>query len=183
MFGFYLDRLLLAAGAVSLFVILHVCYNLYLHPLRSFPGPWYTKSSIAWFVYHGYKGDHWSAVHELHLKYGPVVRIAPDELSFTEARAWKDIYGHRQGTPEFPKDSSQTFTDDPAHPHIIAAPREQHSKLRKLLSHGFSEKALREQEGVLNTYAMKLINALRSRISEPVDLVKWYNVSCSPWIA
>ncbi|KAI0894235.1 putative cytochrome P450 monooxygenase [Annulohypoxylon nitens] len=175
MFGFYLDRLLLAAGVVSLFVILHVCYNLYLHPLRSFPGPWYTKSSIAWFVYHGYKGDHWSAVHELHLKYGPVVRIAPDELSFTEARAWKDIYGHRQGIPEFPKDSSQTFTDDPAHPHIIAAPREQHSKLRKLLSHGFSEKALREQEGVLNTYAMKLINALRSRICEPVDLVKWYN--------
>jgi hypothetical protein len=32
-----------------------------------------------------------------HNRYGDVVRIAPDELSFTDVRAWKDIYSNRPG--------------------------------------------------------------------------------------
>lgn len=30
---------------------------------------------------------------KLHKKYGPVLRIAPDELSYASAQAWQDIYG------------------------------------------------------------------------------------------
>lgn len=30
---------------------------------------------------------------QLHEKYGPVLRIAPDELSFANAQAWQDICG------------------------------------------------------------------------------------------
>ena len=33
-------------------------------------------------------------VKELHDKYGPVVRIAPGELSYNCPEAWQDIYGH-----------------------------------------------------------------------------------------
>lgn len=43
-------------------------------------------------------------VHKLHLKYGPIVRTMPNELAFIEPQAWKDIYGHRQGHPQFHKD-------------------------------------------------------------------------------
>jgi cytochrome P450 len=175
MSSFYLERLLFAFGIISLLATSRIIYNLYLHPLRSFPGPWYAKFSSVWFAYRVSKGDHWLAVHKLHLRYGPVVRIAPNELSFVEARAWKDIYGHRVGSSEFHKDPSQTFLQDTKHPHIIGAPREQHSKLRKLLSHGFSDKALREQGAVLNNYAMKMIDGLKAKGSEPVDLVQWYN--------
>lgn len=32
---------------------------------------------------------------ELHEKYGPVVRVAPDELSYVTEGAWKTIYGQR----------------------------------------------------------------------------------------
>jgi cytochrome P450 len=116
-------------------------------------------------------------VHELHLEYGAVVRIAPNELSFVEARAWKDIYGHHAGAAEFPKDPSQIFVEEPEHPHIVGAPREQHAKLRRLLSHGFSDKALREQGDVLHSYVLKFIDGLKAKVSEPLDLVKWYNVS------
>ena len=153
-----------------------VVYNLYLHPLRSFPGPWYARSTIAWFVRSAWKGDHWLEVHKLHLKYGPVVRIAPNELSFVEASAWKDIYGHRLGKPEFPKDSSQLFSDDPSHPNIVVAPREKHAKLRKLLSHGFSDAALRDQEKVLTNFVTQMIEGLKARASNPMDMVQWYNV-------
>ena len=40
----------------------------------------------------------------MHLKYGPVIRIAPDELAYIDAEAWKEIYGHRVGKGEVPKD-------------------------------------------------------------------------------
>lgn len=43
-------------------------------------------------------------VHQLHLKYGPILRTMPNELTFTDPQAWKDIYGHRQGHPQFHKD-------------------------------------------------------------------------------
>ncbi|KAF3800754.1 Cytochrome P450 monooxygenase aclL [Colletotrichum gloeosporioides] len=93
----------------------------FLHPLRSYPGPWYSTISIAWFVYHGARGDVAFAIHELHEIYGPVVRIAPDELSYTQSEAWKDVYGPHGGTG-YMEDPSQTFTKNPAHPNIMVAP-------------------------------------------------------------
>lgn len=130
-------------------------------------------------MYQSFQGDYPFKVHELHLKYGPVVRIAPNELAYTDPQAWKDIYGHRTGQPENIKDPSQNIDDDPTHPSIVFAGREQHSKLRKLLSNAFSDKAMREQEPVLLSYVDQLMEALGKRCSEPVDLVEWYNVSIS----
>ena len=43
-------------------------------------------------------------MHQLHLKYGPILRLMPNELSFIDPEAWRDIYGHRQGHPQFHKD-------------------------------------------------------------------------------
>ena len=33
----------------------------------------------------------------------------PNELTFTDPQAWKDIYGHRQGHPQFHKDRKSTL--------------------------------------------------------------------------
>jgi cytochrome P450 len=175
--GFAMMYILLIPGLIVLPVVLRILYNVFLHPLRLFPGPWYAKASLAWFGYRGAKGDHWHAVHKLHLKYGPVVHIAPDELSFIDARAWKDIYGHRPGNSELSKDPSQTYSNNPAHPSIVFAPLKHHAKLRKLMSSGFSDGALRQQESFLRAYAMKLIEGLKAQEPGPVDINKWYNFS------
>lgn len=56
--------------------------------------------------------------------------------------------------------------------------------MRKLLSHAFSDSALRQQEDILNKYFNLLISGLSSRITKSednttasvtVDLTKWYN--------
>ncbi|KAK0750225.1 cytochrome P450 [Schizothecium vesticola] len=112
----------------------------------------------------------------LHRRYGPVVRIAPDELAFQDPAAWRDIMGHRTGG-EFEK--NQTFyrpvEDIPT--DIVNAGREEHGRLRRTMAHGFSERAMREQQGIIGGYVDMLIAALR-REGEgggKVDVAAWYN--------
>ena len=51
--------------------------------------------------------------------------------------------------------------------------------MRRLLSHAFSEAALREQEPLLNTYFDLLIRKLYEKVQGPaqgeVDIVRWFN--------
>ncbi|KAK0628019.1 Isotrichodermin C-15 hydroxylase [Lasiodiplodia hormozganensis] len=103
--------------------------------------------------------------------------MTPNELSYTDPKAWKDIYGHRNGIPENEKDASQNFDADKAHPSIIHADKEMHSKMRRLLANAFSDKSLREQEPVIKQYVQVLIRRLREQAEagNTVDMVKWYN--------
>lgn len=55
---------------------------------------------------------------------------------------------------------------------------ENHSKNRKLLSHAFSDKALQEQEPLIQKYVDQLVDRLKEVTSEdgqPIDMTKWYN--------
>lgn len=117
-------------------------------------------------------------VHDLHLKYGEIVRIAPTELSFTGAAAWKDIYGFRNGLPENRKDPAENTDANPRHPTIINANRATHGSLRKLLSNAFSDKTLKGQEPVLLHYVNLLVEKLSEKNADgkPFDIVRWYNV-------
>jgi len=79
-------------GSLLLLVLLRfICYALYnviLHPLASYPGPKSAAASyIPQFIARG-KGDI-KYIKKLHDKYGSVVRIAPNELSFTNPQAWR----------------------------------------------------------------------------------------------
>jgi cytochrome P450 len=51
--------------------------------------------------------------------------------------------------------------------------------MRKLLSHAFSDAALRQQEPIMTQYFDLLVQRLKERIDNPaagkVDLTKWYN--------
>lgn len=58
---------------------------------------------------------------------------------------------------------------------LLTADRETHMRQRRLMSHAFSEKALREQESILNLYASRLCEELQSHSRlGPVDLKDWY---------
>lgn len=152
-------------------------YNIYFHPLASYAGPKYAVVSRAWWLLHSFRGELSYKTKELHDQYGDVVRIAPNELSYTAPNGWKDIYGHRHGQPENYKDPSENFDGSQS---IIFADRVKHSQLRRLLSNAFSEKTLRDQEPVLKSYTDLLIQRLTGRCEGgrcPLDLVKWYNVS------
>jgi cytochrome P450 len=122
-------------------------------------------------------------VRDLHERYGPVVRIAPDELSFTTSAAWKVIYGTR--SPEFEKClDGRGIAGPPAKNKgghavaIISAPQDRHARLRRAISPGFSDRALREQEVFLQAHTDKLIAQLkRNGAAGPLDLVRWFSLT------
>lgn len=72
----------------ALYVAFHAIYNICLHPLREFPGPCTWTSSRLGQGYCRLTGKLAVRIHELHQQYGPIVRIAPNELSFISAEAW-----------------------------------------------------------------------------------------------
>jgi cytochrome P450 len=59
---------------------------------------------------------------------------------------------------------------------IVTAPRADHSRIRRTVAHAFSDKALREQEYIVQDYIDQLISRLTDKCTEgPQDLVRWYN--------
>lgn len=87
-----------------LYTIYVVVYNLYFHALSKFPGPKIASVTRIYYIKHLLTGRLPFNNTKLHTRYGGVVRIAPNELSFNTAEGWRDIYGNRIGKPEMPKD-------------------------------------------------------------------------------
>lgn len=160
-------------------MLLAALSNFYRHPLSQFPGPRTWAISRLPYVWTLAKGDLTQSTHELHQMYGTIVRLAPNELSFIDGQAWHDIYGHHQGSPNFPKNPLWMGPSDNSIHSILSANDADHARYRHLLSHAFSERALRQQEYLLLSYIDLLVGRLRDCVSSPetavIDMVKWLN--------
>ncbi|TVY39378.1 putative sterigmatocystin biosynthesis P450 monooxygenase [Lachnellula occidentalis] len=60
--------------------------------LTKVPGPWYTNITSLILKYHEFSGSRRTWIHSLHQRYGPVVRLAPNECSFANFEGMKEIY-------------------------------------------------------------------------------------------
>ncbi|KAI4225731.1 MAG: hypothetical protein L6R36_003694 [Xanthoria steineri] len=169
----------LALIVVSLvYFVSKLFYNLRFHPLARFPGPPLWAASRIPYAWTLLRGDLTQRTKELHDCYGNVVRLAPNELSFIDAQAWQDIYAHHQGRPNFPKNPLWMAPAENGIHSILSANDADHSRYRRLLSHAFSDRALREQEPLLQHYIDFLVRRLREYASTPsstVDMVQWFN--------
>ncbi|KAF9873229.1 hypothetical protein CkaCkLH20_09392 [Colletotrichum karsti] len=157
---------------VIYFVVLLPLYNIYLHPLRKYPGPkLWAASQIPWF--RSYLGGLYHITNrDLHEKYGPVVRVGPNELSFNGPDAWQSIMGHRKSGEA--ENGKAAFYAVP--PLITGLNRTNHSRVRRLMSHGFSSAALREQESMIQGYIDLLIQRLHENSNQgALDICAWFN--------
>lgn len=73
-----------------------IIYRLYFHPLAKFPGPKIAASTWWYETYYELikKGGSQFTPHirELHARYGPIVRITPDEISVADAEFHDKLY-------------------------------------------------------------------------------------------
>jgi Cytochrome P450 len=147
-------------------------YNIYLHPLASYPGSkLYTCSSIAW-AYLAIQGNLYLKLAELHETYGPVVRVAPNILSYIDGSAWRDIHGLGPSKQELPK--NPLFTEGQV--GIFYAHRDAHQRIRGTLKNAFSVQAMKDQEGKILSLVDLLIQRLHENSKKgAVDISAWYN--------
>ncbi|KAH8993149.1 putative P450 monooxygenase [Lactarius akahatsu] len=94
---FSLPGTLTALGAILAIPVWRVVYNLYFHPLSHFPGSKLAACSRLWLAYRELvRGESLSDLRvELHRQYGEIIRLAPNELHFSNPAAYNDIYNHR----------------------------------------------------------------------------------------
>lgn len=111
------------------------------------------------------------------MRYGDIVRIAPDELAFSHPDAWKDIMGHRKEEKEMEK-AKWFYCPIEGEPlHVVNAGQNEHRQLRRQLAHGFSEKSMRDQESIIRGYVNEFVHNLRvlCKDKKPVVISDWYN--------
>lgn len=74
-------------------IIYDAFHSLFFSPLARIPGPKLYALTKLRLAYDDYRGSRTRVIHRLHLKYGPVIRIGPSEVSFNSLSALRKIYG------------------------------------------------------------------------------------------
>lgn len=163
--------------ATASYYVLKVLYRAYFGPLIHFPGPHLRAITGLPSIFTTISGKDHEFVPTLHKKYDSIVRLAPNELSFSGgAQAWADILGPRKG--------ALPYKDPVFHPRningvnsLMTAGDEEHRRQRKIMAHAFSERALKGQEPLLKVWVERMKNKLAERAAagEPIDTVMFYN--------
>jgi cytochrome P450 len=155
---------------------------LYFHPLSRFPGPRFAAISNTWYAYHWLSGRWPWAIEKAIHKYGPVVRIAPNELAFFTPQAFADIYLPQHKNLEvFVKMDFQNrgkdlgglvWEEDPV----------RHREVARHISPAFSTRFLRILEPVIHEHMDHFVQRMKELSSKQqnngVPLVRWTN-----WLA
>lgn len=151
--------------------MLEIVFALLLVPWRAPAAQNSRTAQEIWLVHHSRET---CALHEV----GPVVRTGPNELSFNSAQSWRDIYDFRQGHKTFVKSDfyeGGSFADQCG---SIVSERDPvaHGKMRRDLSHAFSQKSLSEQEFIIAGVTDRFIEKLQEQDSQEIDAVKWFTM-------
>ncbi|KAK6996685.1 cytochrome P450 [Favolaschia claudopus] len=130
-------------------------------PLRKIPGPWLAARTRWYRAYFDLirDGGYLKHLQWLHTQYGPVVRVGPNEVHFSDPEVYDTIYGHRS-----------TFTKDP---FIYGAFKQDLSsfgfqnphearKRREMLSPLFSRRAILKLEHAVQTRVSELVTRLNT---------------------
>ncbi|KAK0617473.1 cytochrome P450 monooxygenase [Immersiella caudata] len=171
----------LAWKLAYIFILWQICgyiYNLHFHPCARYPGPLLCRMSKLPNLYYAWRGTKHLRVQEMHKKYGDVVRLEPAFLSLITPNAVQEIYGagskFRKGLwyARAPMEKQALVNIASATDLTV------HSRKKRLMSHAFSDAALRSYE---NTVLAK-IQLLCRQLPDPAAFGGEYK-NMARWLA
>ena len=156
-------------GTLLLNVAFLFIYRCYFHPLAKYPGPLAAKLSSLYMLYFVMTAQNSYVRHDLHQKYGPIVRSGPNELLFSDASAIKDIYC--QTTNYCPKATKfyRGFTLTGTESVFSTTDRAVHARMRRLLSNGFSQNGVLQFEPEIASLVQRYLDVIADSKSQPVE--------------
>ncbi|KAJ5793372.1 uncharacterized protein N7503_009350 [Penicillium pulvis] len=146
-------------------------YRLYCHPLSKIPGPKIAACTSLWLAYHTYIGNECTAVYSLHRRYGPVLRVGPNDVDISNADAIEPVYVARGG---FPKSDVYSKFDIDGHNTIFSTlTLPERATRAKAVASLFSTASLRQAEPLLSQVFDDFIARLRleAKKGEPVNVL------------
>ncbi|CCM04655.1 uncharacterized protein FIBRA_06839 [Fibroporia radiculosa] len=151
-----------------------------LHPLWSYPGPVLCKISKLWLVYVASDGKLHMYYYKVHKKYGPIVRIGPNELSVVDTALLPSILGS-DGMPKGPLWEGRRISGKRGagaknvKGNLIGARnKQQHTEARRVWNRAFTSASVKRYEPIVIRRASQLVDALKKRAgNEEVDLSQW----------
>lgn len=82
---------------ILVLIVIRFLLRRYLTPLRKYPGPFWATGSRLHSVYTTWNGQTHDEHIRLHDKYGPIVRIQPNQLSFSSPEAARHVLSPGKG--------------------------------------------------------------------------------------
>lgn len=153
-------------------------YSLYFHPLRKYPGPRHLAASRLPITNASLRGTYVPWLQALHEHYGPVVRIAPNELSYTDDRAWGDITNPNPAA-RWGMNRHQNFEDlfggelinpDPTMPRA----EQKHGMMRRAFLPSLTKRALAAQEPLITGHVNDMIRQVAGNLTESHNALALY---------
>jgi hypothetical protein len=133
-------------------------YRLFLNPLNSIPGPYFTRLSKFSTVFRNKNLNAHHQLAALHKKHGRFVRIGPNDISVTHPDGAQVISGLQSKCTkgswydgDYPLQSLHTTRD-----------KMLHDKRRRIWAPAFSDKALRGYEKRIKVYNDLLVGQIRA---------------------
>ncbi|GME34987.1 Cytochrome p450 [Neofusicoccum parvum] len=143
--------------------------------LRGIPGPFLARLSQFYALGLTAKNNQFHIeVDKLHRQYGDFVRIGPRHISINRASAIPLVYGPPSRCPKGPWYALPG--DDPSNASLFyTRDVEVQRNRRRAWDRGFSIKALSSYEDRVKAKTERLVEQLRDRANEPVNVTAWTN--------
>ncbi|KAI6351153.1 hypothetical protein MCOR25_010105 [Pyricularia grisea] len=141
-------------------VIVKIIYRLYFHPLARFPGPRFVAATSLLELYWDMvgQGAYLYRIEQMHQKYGPIVRVNPQELSIKDPSYYDQLYvaGAVRRTNCWTGNGGMEFKDS----HGTTVEHDHHRLRRKPMEPYFSRAGISRIEPVLKRIVQTLVDRL-----------------------
>lgn len=146
------------------------------HPLNQVPGPWYARYTHYVLKLNVLCARRMYYIEELHKKYGPFVRVAPNEVAVNDLKAFRQIHSMGSGFLKDPWYQSLSLQPEPGIFSMIDP--EQHVTRRRVLARAFSLSSLRENwEPAIHERARIAVQQIKDNAKRgDVDMLKWWTL-------
>ncbi|KAH7056932.1 putative P450 monooxygenase [Macrophomina phaseolina] len=153
----------LAALVAVVYAVSLVVYRLFFHPLRRFPGPKLAAATylveIYYNMFHGEGGQFVWEYRKWHERYGPIIRLNPDEIHIQDSSYHEEFY-----KPSRPVEKPKYHRDRFSNPSSANSSVEHafHRMRRGALNPSFSKQKVAEFAPQIQKLVEKVLNRLEN---------------------
>ncbi|KAK3900985.1 cytochrome P450 [Staphylotrichum tortipilum] len=174
--------LVLAGGLAATLLLLTTLLRTLRSNLAAVPGPWYSRFTHLVLKYHVMSGRRVFYVDDLHRRYGPIVRLTPEEVAVADVGAFAQIHKIGSGFNKSAWYDSLTPNRSPG--IFFMRDPHRHAARRRLFAQPFSNSALQRNWGaeIRSRVEIAVSRIRQDALAGEADLLRWWTLMATDLI-